>query len=238
MDMRKLYDIEFSAWSQNGEDGIIEHLIGGIDRPDRTFVEIGCGDGHENNTSHLAEHGWQGFVVDRHERRIRQYRERAVERGWRVEAIAKRVTPRDVPSPPWACPDVFSLDIDSIDYWVCKTLLQRGFRPKIMCLEYNAALGSDPVTVPRNRPSNSPKLIYYGASVAAWRRLLEPQLYRFVTVDTAGVNAFFVDTKSVREDVLDGIAWRRWLDCNSLRDRFGRATRRRDRIKGMPLVWV
>ncbi|HRE31754.1 MAG TPA: hypothetical protein PLD88_07270, partial [Candidatus Berkiella sp.] len=34
--------------------------------------------------------------------------------------------------------------------------------------------------------------LYYGVSVMAWRHLLEKQGYQFVTVDSNGVNAFFI----------------------------------------------
>src|SRR4051812_28600544 len=36
---------EFSAFSQHGEDGVIEHLLAHVRQPNRYFVEIGSADG-------------------------------------------------------------------------------------------------------------------------------------------------------------------------------------------------
>jgi hypothetical protein len=42
---------------------------------------------------------------------------------------------------PFRDPDVFSLDIDGIDYYVAKAIIDEGYRPKIMIVEYNSAFG-------------------------------------------------------------------------------------------------
>ena len=39
--------------------------------------------------------------------------------------------------------DVFSIDIDSIDFYVTKAFLDMGFRPKIIVAEYNSVFGPD-----------------------------------------------------------------------------------------------
>lgn len=40
-------------------------------------------------------------------------------------------------------PDVFSLDIDSTDYYIAKAVMAMGFRPKIFVVEYNSAFGPE-----------------------------------------------------------------------------------------------
>ena len=45
---------EFSGFSQNGEDGIIDILTRQINNPNRYFIEIGASDALENNTTWLA----------------------------------------------------------------------------------------------------------------------------------------------------------------------------------------
>jgi len=234
----KLSAIERSEYSQNGEDGIIEHLLRGVREPEHTFVEIGCGDGSQNNTSYLADQGYRGVVFDRKQSRIAKYRQRAMERGWLVEAECRRVTPGDVPFMKYNRADLFSLDIDSVDWWVCRALLDQGFWPKVMCLEYNAAFGERPVTVPPNRVSNANKLLYFGAGVVAWRRLLEPRGYRFVTVENSGVNCFFIDPREVDEGVLEDVKWRSWRDCARLTARYGPPEQRYAQIRDLPLKWV
>lgn len=51
LDMSNLSSWEFSGFSQNGEDGIIDVLTRNIVEPNRYFIEIGASDGVENNTA-------------------------------------------------------------------------------------------------------------------------------------------------------------------------------------------
>ncbi|WP_210670592.1 hypothetical protein [Helicobacter canis] len=56
---------EFQAFSQNGEDGIIDYLCSKITRPNRYFLEIGSSNGLENNTAFLAySRLFSGIMVD------------------------------------------------------------------------------------------------------------------------------------------------------------------------------
>src|SRR5579864_3695637 len=52
------------VYSQNGEDGIIAEVFRRIGVVDRFFIEIGIGNGLENNTRFLLEQGWQGIWLD------------------------------------------------------------------------------------------------------------------------------------------------------------------------------
>ena len=68
--LRQIYETnpsswEFSGFSQNGEDGIIDFLCKKVINPNRYFVEIGSADGTENNTSFLAlAKKYSGLMVD------------------------------------------------------------------------------------------------------------------------------------------------------------------------------
>lgn len=106
--------------------------------------------------------------------------------------------------------DLFSLDIDSIDFHILKAALDLGYRPKILLVEYNSAFGpTQAVTVPYkddfNRWKEHRSGIYYGASIMAWRFLLEPLGYKFVTVDSSGTNAFFVKIECFEKEFLECI---------------------------------
>ena len=50
VDEKKPASWEFSCFSQNGEDGIINILCSKVKNPNRYFIEIGASDGIENNT--------------------------------------------------------------------------------------------------------------------------------------------------------------------------------------------
>ena len=56
---------EFTGFSQNGEDGIVDYLCGRLLRPHRYFIEIGASNGLENNTTWLAmARRYAGLMID------------------------------------------------------------------------------------------------------------------------------------------------------------------------------
>jgi len=58
-------DVEFRSFSQNGEDGILLYIFSLIGTTNKKAVEIGCGNGLENNTANLIiNHGWRGLLID------------------------------------------------------------------------------------------------------------------------------------------------------------------------------
>jgi hypothetical protein len=193
---------EFCGFSQNMEDGIIDYLCRHLLRPNRYFVEIGAGDGHENNSTWLAVAlRFNGLMIDGNPESIAQCERLMRELTLGVETRSMFVEPevcgeiaaiaihRD--------PDFLSLDIDGVDYFVMKALFEAGFRPKIVAVEYNSAYGPDRRLSVEYRPGFRYKEIhdsglYYGVSVAGWRAFFESRGYRFITVDSNGVNAFFV----------------------------------------------
>ena len=234
--MKALKDIEWSKYSQNGEDGIIEYLGRSISGYPY-FVEIGCGSGKQNNTTWLAEQGWLGSVFDSRKKSIKKYCNRKFPQG--INAHCVEVTPENCASTVNTSsePAVFSIDIDSFDYHVVSALFQLGLRPSVAVLEYNAIFGLDPVTVPYPMPEVI-KHFYFGCGVNAWRKLIEPYGYRFVTVDSAGVNAFFVRSDAITAPGIDDVEWLPWADCRWAAERYGPAEERRKKIADKPLVWV
>src|SRR5262249_44479602 len=54
----------FSVYSQADEDGILEEILKRVDIPRGRFLEIGAGDGLENNTAYLLAKGWEGVWVE------------------------------------------------------------------------------------------------------------------------------------------------------------------------------
>src|ERR1700674_965222 len=63
-DRIRLLPYAFPVCSQNGEDGIIGEIFRRIGASDRTFAEVGIGDGTQNNTAFLLSQGWTGFWID------------------------------------------------------------------------------------------------------------------------------------------------------------------------------
>lgn len=200
--MPSINQSEFSVFSQNGEDGVIRLLATGLKAPDRTFVEIGTSDGRQNNTASLLMEGFRGLGVDANEQCIARYeaRLRGTDLAARVALKASRVGWHNcshlVLGHGDKAPDFFSLDIDGIDYYVAYRLLRDGFRPKIVCCEYNAFLEDRPLTVVYDEQFSRYRYdpqhgLYFGASVGAWKHLFSGYGYRFCGVESSGVNAFF-----------------------------------------------
>jgi hypothetical protein len=197
---------EFSGFSQHGEDGITEHLTRQLTHSNEFFIEIGAADGTQNCTAWLAfARQYFGIMVEGNQTSINQGRDALQELNWAVRYVAQLVDPSNVAALmklcPFSDPDVFSLDIDGIDFHIARAVLELGIRPKIFILEYNANFGPQhAVAVPyqpgfeRHKAHTSG--LYYGASVMAYRVLLAKYGYDFLTTERSGTNAFFVHSSA------------------------------------------
>lgn len=206
---------EFSGFSQNGEDGILDVLRDQLSQSDRYFIEIGAANGIENNTAWLlVAEKYNGMMVEGNARLVARARRMLASFSIGAEFANIFVTQENVreiwDQALYKNPDVLSLDIDGNDYYIAAALLGFGLRPKIVVVEYNSAFGpTNSVTIKYkenfNFTSAHPTNLYYGVSIAAWQRLFRSHGYQFVTVDRNGVNAFFVDPQYYRRDFLDGV---------------------------------
>jgi hypothetical protein len=101
------------VFSQDGEDGIILEILRRVGVKSRRFLEIGVGNGLENNTAFLLYQGWSGMWIEASERNIEQIaRTSARHRGGdelkAAHATANIGTCRDLSDDV----DLFSIDID------------------------------------------------------------------------------------------------------------------------------
>ncbi len=221
---------EFSAFSQNGEDGITEHLTSLIDEPNRYFLEIGAADGIENNSTYLAlVKKYNGIMVEGSRFRSAWARTFLKPQCAGVEFLNRFVTESSAPDIVGRCrhpdPDFFSLDIDGMDFYVLDACFRADLHPKVACLEYNSAYGPDrAVTVPYadgfDIRTAHPSQLYYGVSLAGWKQLMGSQGYEFITVDSNGVNAFFANPDVVDLTGLAGLKRFDWRENVSQRERF------------------
>jgi hypothetical protein len=99
--------------------------------------------------------------------------------------------------------DLFSLDVDGMDYWMWKALIVAS--PRVVVVEYQTDWGSDnSVTVPYSPTfvADLSSLPYYcGCSLPAWVNLGREKGYRLVGCNGSNYNAFFV-RNDVGVDVL------------------------------------
>lgn len=197
-DPKRLNRHEHQVYSQNGEDGVIAEIFRRIGTTDQRFVEIGVGDGLENNTAFLLEQGWQGWWVDGDGSALAKIRktfwepvaagrlrlQQALITAENVAAILESAgAPKEL--------DLFSLDIDRNTYFVWQAL--RAYRPRVVVMEYNSVYPPDVAwTV-----NYDPQLVYnctsyMGASLKAYEKLGAELGYALVGCELAGINAFFV----------------------------------------------
>ena len=179
--MKSLAEHERKIWSQHGEDGIIQVLTDSLKTRNNRFVEIGAS-WQECNSRALIERGWSGVVYDVLPE-VRHF----------PNGVQRKVTPRTLPDVEPE-PYFFSLDIDSYDYFVLDAMLRKGFRPKVICVEFNSFIPGT-LTVYYQEPFARYHLhpgygLYFGAALGAWKHLLKD--WRFVGCESSYTNAFFV----------------------------------------------
>ena len=207
-------DIEFRAFSQNGEDGILLYIFALIGTTNKRCVEICGADGLECNTANLMiNHGWRGLVFDGNKGLI--------EKGQRFYAHCPDIylwPPKLVHA--WLTTDnvnslieehgfagdidLLSFDMDGVDYWVWQAI--DCINPRVVVLEYNNLLGPDvsltvPCTPNFRSSAEDGHVNYYGASLPAFVKLGKQKGYRLVGCERYGFNAFFVKA-GVGEDAL------------------------------------
>jgi hypothetical protein len=195
----------FKVYSQADEDGILEELCRRLGLERGHFIEIGCGDGRENNSHYLLLKGWRGIWVDGSTENIAAIRA-ALPPAKRLRVVEHMVTRDNVASIPAAADspkfgelDLFSVDVDGNDLAIALAAV-KAWSPKVVIGEYNAKFPYSMKMEVAYNPSHAWNGDdYHGASLAAWVEQLQP--YRLVACNLAGTNAFFV-----REDLADRCA--------------------------------
>jgi hypothetical protein len=240
-----LADVEFSVFSQFGDDGIIQWLIHHIAPLPETFVEFGVGNYRESNTRFLlVNDNWRGLVMEGSKRGIDYIRRDEI--FWRHHLLATctMITAENINDLLISHGfegdiGILHIDIDGNDYWVWKALT--AVRPAIAIIEYNSVLGTDrSITIPYNptfsrggRTSN----LYHGASLPALCDLAQAGGYDFIGCNSAGNNAYFV-----RSELNTGIINALTAEEGYVMSKFGdRADSKRDErrlalISGLPVI--
>jgi hypothetical protein len=182
-------------FSQNDEDGIVLEILRRLKLERGTFLELGVGDGLENNTLILLSLGWSGAWLEGGELAFTPGERLAFVQGWidadNVVAMAEGALARV--GARLASVSVASIDLDGNDLHIATRLLDGGLRPDLLIVEYNAKF---PPPVEFVMPYKADKVWrggdYYGASLTSWAKLLSVYGYRLVTCNLNGINAFFV----------------------------------------------
>jgi hypothetical protein len=198
-----LEEAEFKVFSQFGEDGILQYLVGetGITTAERRFVEFGVQDYAESNTRFLLMNNqWQGMVIDGSKSYMDIVRNQDL--YWRhdltaVDAWIDRDNINQLIGDAGFSGDIgiLSVDIDGNDYWVWERI--DIVRPVIVVVEWNSVFGPrHKISIPYDPAFQREKAhfscLYWGASIAAFEHLGAAKGYSLMGSNSAGNNIFFV----------------------------------------------
>jgi hypothetical protein len=205
---KSLNDYEFKVFSQWGEDGIIQRLIGIIEIKHKTFIEFGVEDFMESNCRFLLmKDNWSGFVIDESASNISRLKESYF--YWKhdisaIDAFINKENINDLMAQSGFADDlgILSIDLDGNDYYILEAIT--SFRPRILICEYNAVFGGTrSVSIPYEpdfvRTNRHYSKLYWGASLAAITYIANQKGYSLVGTNTARNNAFFVRNDLVND---------------------------------------
>jgi hypothetical protein len=197
-------DFEFNVYSQNGEDGILLHIVSKIGIHSHTIIEFGGSDGIQCNSANLLlNFGWKALLIEGNAEKvntgIKYYHENGVDEK-QLTFIPSFITSENInqlftKNNYKGEIDILSIDIDGNDYHVWKSIHE--VNPRIIVCEYNAAFGPEKeITIPYDSKftlkSKESTGFYFGCSLALLEKLGKEKGYSLIGTDKLGVNAFFV----------------------------------------------
>ncbi len=213
-DINKLHDVDYKIFSQNGEDGILDYLLYQLKIEKPKFIEIGVGDYTESNTRFIFDRcSPKGAIIDC----IDNFEERVKKKInlWRGELkiINNFVNSENINEimKDTDCTtdlDIFSLDIDGIDYWILEKL-PKDFS-KIAVIEFNPIFGSSlKVSVPNKNNFERKKYHYsnlcFGMSLQAAIKIMDDKNFYFVGTNLLRNNAFFISKNYDKEKYFNNL---------------------------------
>ena len=178
------------VYSQGQQDGIIESIFAEVGTTNKVCVEFGfnaftlTGGTGANSARLVIEDGWHGVFFDG------SYEAPAINLHRAMltpENICDVFAAHGVPLEP----DYLSIDVDSIDLWLLKAILEGGYRPRVFSVEYNSNLGVEASLTVKHGTRWENVDTVYGASLSALNSVAEAFGYALVAVEPT-MDAFFV----------------------------------------------
>lgn len=202
---KKLFEYGFSTFSQHEEDGMILYIFSLIGTTNKKCIEMCIGTGIESNTANLiVNHFWTGLLFDGNLKNIsiakKFYAQHKNTQIYPPKIIHAWIDKENINSLILNNGykgeiDLFSLDIDGIDYYLLEAL--NVISPRVIVLEINHLWGYEKsYTVPYDKnflaEFSSDGSDYAGASLNAFIKLLHKKGYYLVGTNRFATNAFFI----------------------------------------------
>lgn len=187
------------VFSQSDEDGITLEILRRLGIRPGVAIEIGSGDGTENNTLVLLASGWKCAWVDL----VHPSFDPELDRE-RLRFINKRISVENlddvllaIGNDWWQSVNVLSVDVDGMEGYLTAGLLDRGLRPELIIVEVNRIF---PPPIVYRQPYDPgyewDHSINCGWSLQAFVDEFTSYGYKLVACNGhTGVNAFFVQDK-------------------------------------------
>ena len=192
----------YQVYSQNDEDGIIQAIFEDIGLTNKFFIEIGSGDGLENNTHFLLLNDWNGIWIDSNKKYINKLN-KLLPINSKLVVDCKKINPSNINTEinynlkkldkeNIESIDFFSIDIDSIDIHCVNNL--SILRPRLICIEYNSKFPPNiEISVDEKFDQKWAHDDYMGASLSFITKCMEEKNYKLISTNITGSNSFFVD---------------------------------------------
>lgn len=244
-----LEDIEFSVFSQFGDDGIIQYLINQVRPATKFFIEFGVENYLESNTRFLLQNNnWSGLIMDGSKANVDFIKTQDFYWKHNLDAKNAFVTAENINGllngvP--AYPGLLHIDIDGNDYWIWKAIKETF--ADIVIMEYNSVFGSErAITIPYDeefvRQKKHYSYLYAGASILALCDLAEEKGYYFVGCNSAGNNAYFIRKEKIGNlkplTAIEGYVESKFRESRNIKGEldFIAGVQRLKVLKGMPVV--
>ena len=118
--------------SQKGQDSLLQYTFLALGVTNQYYVEFGARDGVlDSNTWFLRERlGWNGLLLDcMFENKEINLHKKVLTKDNIVDTFKEFSVPNEF--------DFLNIDIDGNDYWLLKSILEGGYRPRVIMVETN-----------------------------------------------------------------------------------------------------
>jgi len=194
----------YKVYSQNDEDGIINEIFNRIGCKSNKFLEIGIGNGLENNSLYLLLQGWKGAWIDCNSKAIKEIQVKLsnLVHNNKLQLVCEYIDKNNIKKiinnlelKPNEI-DLLSIDIDGNDYYLLNEL--HYLRPRLIVTEYNAKFPPSISYCMAYNPNHRwNRDDHFGMSLRYITEKMETWGYKLVTCNLIGTNAFYV-----REDLI------------------------------------
>ena len=187
--IKKIHYINKRVYSQSNQDGVLQCIFDNIGTTNKFCIEFGfnsntlAGGSGANVARLVLEDDWKCLLLDRDMKNpaINLHKEMLTASNL-CEVFAKYEVPES--------PDYVSIDVDSIDLWLMKAMLQGGYTPRVISVEYNSNFPINMAVTTKEGISWGNDMVY-GASLSALVMVAAEFGYSLIAV-VSQLDLFFV----------------------------------------------